>query len=105
MSVIDQDSPRVADRQSMPASGPSAAGDAQPAVTGVTATRDEVLESARRAKVAAAAVALLPRSVKDAALIAMADALLDRRVEILAANAIDVRAAQAAGTPDSLVDR
>jgi glutamate-5-semialdehyde dehydrogenase len=105
MSVIDQDSPRVADRQSMPASGASAAGDAQPAVTGVTATRDEVLESARRAKVAAAAVALLPRSVKDAALIAMADALLDRRAEILAANAIDVQAAQAAGTPDSLVDR
>ncbi|HYN73496.1 MAG TPA: glutamate-5-semialdehyde dehydrogenase, partial [Nakamurella sp.] len=105
MSVIDQDSPRVADRQSMPASGASAAGDAQPAVTGVTATRDEVLESARRAKVAAAAVAVLPRSVKDAALIAMADALLDRRAEILAANAIDVQAAQAAGTPDSLVDR
>ncbi|HEY5113885.1 MAG TPA: glutamate-5-semialdehyde dehydrogenase, partial [Nakamurella sp.] len=33
------------------------------------------------------------------------DALLDRRVEILAANAIDVQAAQAAGTRDSLVDR
>ena len=104
MSVIDQDSPRVTDRPSTPASGASDAGHAQPA-PGVSATRDEVLESARRAKIAAAAVAVLPRSVKDAALIAMADALLDRGAEILAANAIDVQAAQAAGTPDSLVDR
>jgi glutamate-5-semialdehyde dehydrogenase len=107
MSVIDQDSPRVADRPSTPgsgaASGASGAGHAQP--DGLSATRDEVLESARRAKIAAAAVAVLPRSVKDAALLAMADALLDRRAEILAANAIDVRAAQASGTPDSLVDR
>jgi len=107
MSVIDQDSPRVAGRPSTPgsgaASGASGAGRAQPA--GLSATRDEVLESARRAKTAAAAVAVLPRSVKDAALIAMADALLERRTEILAANAIDVQAAQAAGTRDSLVDR
>ena len=35
----------------------------------------------------------------------MADALLDRREEILAANELDVEAAIAAGTPDSLVDR
>jgi len=107
MSLIDQDSPRVAGRPSTPgsgaASGASGAGRAQPA--GLSATRDEVLESARRAKTAAAAVAVLPRSVKDAALIAMADALLERRTEILAANAIDVQAAQAAGTRDSLVDR
>ena len=102
MSVIDQDSPRVADRPSTPSPAASAAGPAQP---GVSASRDEVLESARRAKVAAAAVAVLTRSVKDAALTAMADALLDRRAEILAANAIDVQAAQACGTPDSLVDR
>ena len=105
MSVIDQDSPRIADRPSPPVPGDSAAGHAQPAAAGVSATRDEVLESAGRAKVAAAAVAVLPRSVKDAALLAMADALLDRRAEILAANAIDVQAARAAGTPDSLVDR
>ena len=102
MSVIDQDSPRVADRPSTPSPTAAAAGPARP---GVSASRDDVLESARRAKVAAAAVAVLARSVKDAALIAMADALLDRRAEILAANAIDVQAAQASGTPDSLVDR
>jgi glutamate-5-semialdehyde dehydrogenase len=35
----------------------------------------------------------------------MADALLDRREEILAANELDVQAAVASQTPDSLVDR
>src|SRR6478735_5985797 len=75
------------------------------APAGVSATRDEVLESAARAQAAAAELALLTRAVKDRALLAMADALLDRREEILAANALDVDAAIAAGTPDSLVDR
>jgi len=105
MSVIGQDAPRVADLPSTPASGTTETGQDRPAAVGVSATRDEVLESARRAKVAAAAVAVLPRSAKDAALTAMADALLDRRGEILAANALDVQAAEAAGTPASLVDR
>ena len=54
---------------------------------------------------AAAELALLTRAVKDAALLAMADALLDRRAEILAANELDVQAAVAAGTAESLVDR
>ncbi len=71
----------------------------------VPASRSEVLESARRARAAAAELAVLTRAVKDAALTAMADALLDRRDEILAANQLDVDAAVAAGTPDSLVDR
>ncbi len=71
----------------------------------VPASRSEVLESARRARVAAAELAVLTRAVKDAALTAMADALLDRRDEILAANQLDVDAAVAASTPDSLVDR
>ena len=64
-----------------------------------------MLESAARSQVAAAGLALLNRSVKDRALIAMADALLDRRAEILAANELDVRAAIDSGTADSLVDR
>lgn len=71
----------------------------------VTASREQVLESARRAQVAAADVALLTRAAKDSALLSMADALLDRQTEILAANELDVAAAVAAGTPDSLVDR
>ncbi len=106
MHVIDQDSPRVTERQSsaQPAE-PATGGRAQSEVAGTSAGREEVLESARRAKVAAAALGVLSRSVKDAALTAMAAALLDRRAEILEANARDVQAAQDSGTPDSLVDR
>lgn len=70
-----------------------------------SASRDEVLASARRSRAAAAELAVLTRAAKDAALRAMADALLDRRDEILAANELDVDAAVAAATPDSLVDR
>ncbi|MFN8200064.1 MAG: glutamate-5-semialdehyde dehydrogenase [Nakamurella multipartita] len=71
----------------------------------VPATREEVLASARRARVAAAELAVATRAIKDGALRAMADAVLDRREEILRANALDVEAAVAAATPDSLVDR
>jgi len=71
----------------------------------VPATREEVLASARRARVAAAELAVATRALKDGALRAMADAVLDRRDEILRANALDVDAAVAAATPDSLVDR
>ena len=76
-----------------------------PAAGNGSATREQVLESAARSQVAAAELAQLNRAVKDRALLAMADALLDRREEILAANELDVRAAIAAGTADSLVDR
>ena len=65
----------------------------------------EVLEVARRARTAAAALAPLPRGAKDAALHAMADALEARVDEVLAANAEDVAAARAAGTPEAQVDR
>jgi glutamate-5-semialdehyde dehydrogenase len=71
----------------------------------VPATREQVLESARRARAAAAEMAVATRAVKDGALRSMADALLDRRAEILAANEQDVAAAVAASIPDSLVDR
>ena len=43
--------------------------------------------------------------VKDAALLAAADLLLDRHAEILAANADDVAAAEADGRPSTVVDR
>jgi glutamate-5-semialdehyde dehydrogenase len=65
----------------------------------------EVLEAARRAKAAAAALAPLPRKTKDAALHAMADALVASTDRILAANAVDVAAAREAGTAEGLVDR
>ncbi|CUU53904.1 glutamate-5-semialdehyde dehydrogenase [Parafrankia irregularis] len=66
---------------------------------------EDVRASAVRARQAAGALAPLPRAAKDAALLAMAGALLERQTEILAANAVDVAAARAAGTSDALVDR
>ncbi len=65
----------------------------------------EVLEGARRARTAAAALAPLPRGTKDKALLAMADALLAHQDRILAANAEDVEAGRAAGTSEALLDR
>nr|WP_314175164.1 glutamate-5-semialdehyde dehydrogenase [Streptomyces sp. DSM 40971] len=64
-----------------------------------------VTETARRAKEAAAELAPLPRTVRDAALLAVAAALTARTDEIVAANAVDVGKAREAGTPDAIVDR
>ncbi|WP_404869537.1 glutamate-5-semialdehyde dehydrogenase [Kitasatospora griseola] len=72
----------------------------------LTATADSpVLAAARRAREAAAALAPVPRSVKDAALLAIADALVARAGEITAANAEDVARAREAGTAESVIDR
>jgi glutamate-5-semialdehyde dehydrogenase len=65
----------------------------------------ELLDVAHRAKAAAAKLAPLPRVTRDAALHAMAQALIDDAAEILAANAVDVQKATANGTSDSMVDR
>ncbi|GGN63510.1 gamma-glutamyl phosphate reductase [Streptomyces kronopolitis] len=64
-----------------------------------------VLETARRAREAAAVLAPLPRTARDAALLAIADALVERTGAIVAANAEDVAAAREAGTAESVVDR
>ncbi|WP_018500211.1 glutamate-5-semialdehyde dehydrogenase [Parafrankia discariae] len=66
---------------------------------------EDVRASAVRARQAAGLLAPLPRAAKDAALLGMAAALLDRSAEILAANALDTAAARAAGTSAALVDR
>ncbi len=58
---------------------------------------------ARNAKVASRSLASAPRSVKDAALLAMADALLTGQEDILAANAEDVTNGR--GMKAGLVDR
>jgi glutamate-5-semialdehyde dehydrogenase len=71
----------------------------------VSASREQVLDAARRSKAAAAELALLSRSQKDDALRAMATALRSRVADVLAANQLDVAAAVAADTPESLVDR
>lgn len=65
----------------------------------------EVVEVAKRARVAAAGLAPLPRKDKDAALHAMADALVEHADRILAANAEDVDAGREAGTTEALLDR
>ena len=61
--------------------------------------------AALRARAAARVLRTLPTDAKDAALTAMADALVERTDEILAANAADVEAARADGTPESVLDR
>ncbi|MFE7132300.1 glutamate-5-semialdehyde dehydrogenase [Streptomyces sp. NPDC057638] len=64
-----------------------------------------VARVAYRARAAAADIAPLPRSAKDDALLAMADALEVRTSEIVAANAEDVARARKAGTSESIIDR
>lgn len=72
---------------------------------GTSATREEVLASAQRARVAATELSPLTRAEKDAALHAMAQALVDRTEEIVAANLRDVAAGREAGLAEGLIDR
>ncbi|MEU0241943.1 glutamate-5-semialdehyde dehydrogenase [Nocardiopsis sp. NPDC006198] len=65
----------------------------------------EVHAVAERAGDAAAELAPLSRAVKDAALVAIADALVKRAGEITAANAEDVERARRDGTSPAMVDR
>ncbi|MFI1201879.1 glutamate-5-semialdehyde dehydrogenase [Streptomyces sp. BHT-5-2] len=64
-----------------------------------------VLDTARRAREAAAVLAPLPRTARDGALLAIADALVAQTDAVIAANAQDVEKARAAGTSESIVDR
>jgi len=70
-----------------------------------TATEQQVLAVARRAKAASVQLAPLTRAAKDRALLEMADALRAARTDILAANRADVEAARAAGLTEQLIDR
>jgi len=65
----------------------------------------EVHEIGARAKVAAARLATTSTAVKDAALHAIADALVAKTGEILTANAEDVARAREDGTSTALIDR
>jgi len=60
---------------------------------------------ALRAREAAHELALATRATKDAALHAMADALVAHTDTVLAANTEDVSAARESGTPEALLDR
>jgi len=68
----------------------------------VTTSVAEICAAARRA---AAQLAALSSSVKDAALLAVADALVARTDEILAANERDMEAGAEAGLSSALLDR
>jgi len=63
------------------------------------------IEQARRAREASTALATLTRTSKDAALHAMADALIARTPEILTANTADLEAGRGAGLSAALLDR
>ncbi|QYJ04620.1 glutamate-5-semialdehyde dehydrogenase [Nocardioides panacisoli] len=68
-------------------------------------TAEQVRELAIRAREASYDLAVATRAQKDAALHAMAEGLGAAQEPILAANAQDVAAAEAAGTPAGVVDR
>jgi glutamate-5-semialdehyde dehydrogenase len=68
-------------------------------------SESEVIRNARRAREAAADLAVRTRGEKDRALHALADALLADTPRILAANAEDVARAREAGTNPGMVDR
>lgn len=65
----------------------------------------EFVDQAVAARAAAIELATLTRATKDAALGHMADALAAAEPQLLEANAVDVEAARAAGTDESIVDR
>ncbi len=69
------------------------------------ATEPEIRAVAARAREAAAELAPLGRAAKDAALLAMADALVAATDAILQANRQDVEAGRAAGLDEGLLDR
>jgi glutamate-5-semialdehyde dehydrogenase len=64
-----------------------------------------VQEQAQRARTAALTLSSATRATKDAALLAMADALAKAETAILEANARDVARAEANGTSAALIDR
>ena len=66
---------------------------------------ERILEQARAAKSASRVLACATTDEKNRALMLIADALEKRSGEILAANALDVDAARAKGTSESLIDR
>ena len=67
--------------------------------------KDHVTKQARRAKEASRKLACIPVEVRNAALLAMADALEARQEEILEANAKEVAAAKERATRLNMIDR
>ncbi|MBU9765785.1 glutamate-5-semialdehyde dehydrogenase [Mycobacterium sp. TNTM28] len=76
-----------------------------PVTAGTQDLREQVHAAARRARTAARALGTLSAETKNRALHAAADSVLAHVHEVLAANAADVEAARAAGTPEAMLDR
>src|SRR5690606_31775075 len=66
---------------------------------------DYVHDIARRARVASRELALLNRGQKDAALLALADALESGAADVVAANAEDLQRGRDKGMAEGLLDR
>ncbi|HSP60714.1 MAG TPA: glutamate-5-semialdehyde dehydrogenase [Ornithinimicrobium sp.] len=66
---------------------------------------DQVHEVARRARLAARRLAQLTRAQKDAALLALADAVDEATAQVVAANGEDLERGRAKGLPENLLDR
>lgn len=64
-----------------------------------------IADLCRTARGAARELAAIDTAAKDAALLAIADALIERTPEILAANALDMSAGRENGLSDALLDR
>jgi glutamate-5-semialdehyde dehydrogenase len=75
------------------------------AATAVATSRSTVADVCLAAREASRALAALPTGAKDAALLAIADALEARVPEILEANARDMQAGREAGLDAALLDR
>lgn len=67
--------------------------------------REAVHDTARRSRVAAQELRILTRDQKDAALRAMADALVQQAAQITEANSSDLQRARENGTSEALIDR
>ncbi len=70
-----------------------------------TALSTSVADTCRAARAAARELAQIDTARKDAALAAIAQALIERTEEILAANALDMQAGREAALSDALLDR
>src|SRR4051795_6432545 len=68
-------------------------------------TADEVLEAAKRSREASVALAPMARAAKDAALLAMADALVAATAAVLEANAGDLARGRESGMAEGMLDR
>ena len=77
----------------------------EPVAAGTPDVRDAVEAIARDARTASKVLATATRATKDAALHAMADALVDAADEIVAANTKDVDRERAGGMSEALLDR